>query len=238
MLALGLSVVGLSTTARIVAEALVLGFHGREALAHIFEDLEHRDIRIRGLDGRGAGGRLAETVVALQGFNGRIDLLVDGGIGGYGELGEVVVDQSFIGFDLGRDGRVGAAVEASAFGRLLLELVLGSADAVGFDEVGLEVGPRLVGSDLGLPLNYGFVEIIVLFDLEGDIDHHLGLTRGDPVLHELFEGLLRILEKRLEGFISVKIDWSISLGDQFLHIKAVHDFTVRLKMVHQFQWSY
>ena len=210
MLALGLAVVGLggsaaTTTARIVAEALALGFHGREALAHVFEDLEHRDIRIRGLGGRGAGGRLAEAVVALQGFNGCIDLLVDGGIGGFGELGEVLVDQGVIGFDLGRDGRVGAAVEAGAFGRLLLELVLGAADAVGFDEVGLEVGPRLVGGGLGLPLNHVVVEVIVLLDLKGEIYHHLGLTRGDLVLHELLEGLLRILEDGLEGFISIKI---------------------------------
>jgi len=211
MLALGLSVVGLggstgiATTARIVAEALVLGFHGREALAHVFEDLEHRDIRIRGLGGRGAGGRLAEAVVALQGFNGRIDLLVDGGIGGFGELGEVLVDQGVIGFDLGRDGRVGAAVEASAFGRLLLELVLGAADAVGFDEMGLEVDPRLVGGGLGLPLSHVVVKIFIHLDLEDEIYHHLGLTRLDPVLHELLEGLLRILEDGLEGFISIKI---------------------------------
>ena len=211
MLALGLAVVGLggsaaTTTARIVAEALVIGFHGREALVHVFEDLEHRDIGIHGLGGRGAGGsRLAEAVVALQGFNGRIDLLVDGGIGGFGELGEVLVDQGLIGFDLGRDGRVGAAVEAGAFGRLLLELVLGAADAVGFDEMGLEIGPSLLGGDLGLPLNHVVVEIFIHLDLEDEIYHHLGLTRLDPVLHELLEGLLRILEDGLEGFFSIKI---------------------------------
>ena len=63
-----------------------------------------------------AGG----AAVVLQCFNGRVDLLVggslDGAFSGYGDLGEVLVDQILIGLNLSRNGRVGA-VEASAFGR-------------------------------------------------------------------------------------------------------------------------
>ena len=63
MLALGLSVVvlggstSITTTARIVTEALVFSFDGRDALADVFEDLESCDIRGNSLLGLGGGGR-------------------------------------------------------------------------------------------------------------------------------------------------------------------------------------
>ena len=71
--------------------------------------------------------------------------------------------------------------------------------------MGLEIGPSLLGGDLGLSVNHFVIEVIMLFELEEEIDHHLGLTRGDLVLLELLEDLLNNLEGRLEGLFSIKI---------------------------------